>query len=112
MSADTGPPPKVADSVVDAGAASMALRLQSVACKRTQGGGGVTCTHEYGICGVTVMVNASARSGLMASNTVTWRCRQAEATSSHGIWVGLESHDWHAVSQTQERADHAAERVA
>jgi hypothetical protein len=80
----------------------MTLRLQSVACKRAQGGGGVTGTHEDGICSVTVMMNASAWSRLVRSDTVTWRRRQAEARCSHGIWVSLESHDRQAVSQTQE----------
>lgn len=89
----------------------MALRLQSVACERTQGGGGVTGAHEYRVCSVTVMMNSSAWSRLVASDTVTRGCRQAKTSSSHGIWVGFESHDRHAVSQTQEGADHATERV-
>jgi hypothetical protein len=111
MGADTWSPSEVSDSVVDTGAASMALRLKSVACDRAEGGGSIACTHKYWVSGMAVVMDASAWSGLVTSDTVTrWR-RQAKAGSSHGIWVSLESHDRQAVSQTQERANNATQGV-
>jgi len=57
------------------------------------------------------MMDAGTWSGLMASDAVTWRRWQAKASSSHGVWVGFESHNRQAVGQTKKCADNATERV-
>jgi hypothetical protein len=111
VGADAWTPAEITDGVVDACAASVALRLQSVAGDRAQRSGGVTGAHEDRVCGVAEVVDASARSGLMTANAIAWWSRQAKTSSGHGIWVGFEGHDGYAICQTEERADNATKRM-
>jgi hypothetical protein len=111
VGADAWTPAEIADGVVDACAACVALRLQSVAGDRAQRSGGVTGAHEDRVGGMAEMVNAGAWSGLVTTDAITWWRGQAKTSGSHGIWVCFKGHDGHAVRQTEERTDNATKRV-
>lgn len=107
MGADAGAPAEVTDGIVDAGAAGVALGLQSVAGDGAQGCGGVAGAHEDRVGGVAVMVDGSARSGLMGADAVAWWRGKTKSRSGHGIRVSFEGHDRHAVGKSQKRSDNA-----
>jgi len=71
MGADACSPAKVADSIVDASAAGVTLRLQSVPGNCAQGCGGVAGAHEDGVRGMAIVEDAGTRSGLVSANTVS-----------------------------------------
>lgn len=112
MGADAGTPTKIADGVVDAGAAGMALGLQSIASDGAKRCSGIAGAHEYWIGGVAVVVNGSAWSRLMCADTVAWWRGKTKARSCHGIWVGFEGHDGHTIGESEKRSNNATKRVA
>lgn len=105
-------PAQVANSIITAGVASMALTLHRIPSNRTYRGECIARAHVYRICCMAKMVSSRLRSLLMRANTISRRCRKAKASSRHSLTRCFECDDGQTVREGNKTARGTAQRMS
>lgn len=112
MCANAGSPAKVADGVIDASLAGVALTLECISSDCAERGPGIASPHKDRVGGVSKVMDAGARSGLVCTYTKAWRCRKPKSGRSHGVGVGLECHYRQSIGKAQKSSNNSSKGVA
>lgn len=90
-------PALIVHSVVDALLTGMASTFKRVACERARRPGAMTLSNEDRIRCMAEMMDVNVCARLVGTNTIAWRCWQAETIGGHSIRVSFEGYDREAV---------------
>jgi len=102
-------PTEVCNCIVGTFASGVTFSLESISANGTARESGVASSIIDGICSMAKVIDTGMGTFLVISNMVSWRSREAKATSSQCFGESLKCDSGQSKGQTKKRSDDTSE---